>query len=296
MITAVARQHTRWCLVATAAMLVAAFALHDASAQVGGPGRPPPGFPGGPGLSGAAGLSGVSGMPGFPGGAGFSGAPGGAGFTGISGMPGAGATGLSGGAGFSGLHGGFGGGGSTTIYTCSKCGAQVGRFDRRCPRCGVTFIGTVPGPGGPSIGPGGLGGPPGGAGAFGAPAPGGVPPGAIPPGGTPPDAIAPAPQPPPATNRPREPHQMPPAFPPPFGGQAPPGNISNTEQSGSKDADDSGLSTKVVVGGGIAALGLFALIAGAIIVMGSQASSQGGKSSRKRPQRRPGRFREDDYD
>jgi hypothetical protein len=128
------------------------------------PPRPPVGFGGAPGgIAGTPGgitgvPGGISGMPGGrPPGA-FTGTPGGA--TGISGagISGIHGTGISGihGAGISGISGmggpGFGGGGRTeTVWTCSRCGFELGRGpvdpgQPSCPRCGVKFNGSS-GPG-----------------------------------------------------------------------------------------------------------------------------------------------------
>src|SRR5437879_6288803 len=126
--TSLARHYTRWCLVATAALLVAAFALHDVSAQV----RPPPGG----GFNGNHG-GGISGMPGHPQGGGFSGNN----FSG-GGVPGTGVAGFQGNSGgFSGISGGIGGG--HVEYFCSRCKGKVSQFATRCPHCGAIFTGTT---------------------------------------------------------------------------------------------------------------------------------------------------------
>src|SRR6266542_865576 len=125
--TSLARHHTRWCLIATATLLMVAFAYHDVSAQF----RPPPNRPPGTGVSGNSG-------------AGFNGVQGG----GFSGNSGAGFSGMqnnfSGASGFSGVSGFSGGiGGSRFEYYCSKCKQKVSQFDTRCPHCGVLFTGTT---------------------------------------------------------------------------------------------------------------------------------------------------------
>jgi len=305
-----ARHHTRWCLIATATLLVVAFALHDVSAQF----RPPPTRPPGGNFSGNPG-AGITGIPG-----GFAGNPG-AGFSGISGagftgMPNnfsgvAGVSGVSGVAGVSGVSGisGFSGGigGDRFEYFCSRCNTKVSQFATRCPNCGAIFTGTTFMPGsGPNVGGGGvLGNPGGGTPPFNG---GGTPPGGNnlgqPGGGFPPMTPNPgtSPQPgggfPPQNNPGTNPPQGNPGTNPPADNK-PPADTPKTEppstsssssgsKSNSNDDKDSGLSTKVIVGASIAALGVFALIAGLVVVMNS-----GGAPAKKS---RPRRFRDDDYD
>lgn len=298
--TSLVRHRTRWCLLFTGALLAIAFTLHDVSAQF--PQRPP--FQAGGGFAGRPG--GISGVPG----GGFAGRPGGiAGVPGgnFAGMPG-GITGVPGG-GFAGQPGGITGipgngfvgrpsgtfsgfpntnpgglpnmpgvpglgGGSRFVYTCSKCKRQVGEFDVfRCPHCGVQFSGTTfnggsnPGfnPGmNPGFNPG-----------FRPGQTNPVPP--LRPDATvnlPPNAwkpVTPAPNPnPPATPDPSKPASD---------------TSAKSSSSDSKSSDDkSGVSTKIIIGAGVAALGLFALIAGVIVAMNS-----GGSASQKL-KRRPKRF------
>jgi len=237
--TSLVRHHTRWCLVATAALLVAAFALHDVSAQF----RPPPGGGSngnhGGGFSGVSGTGGgVSGMSGHAQGGGFSGNH----FNG-GGATGTGAAGFQGhSGGFSGVGGGIGGG--HFEYRCSRCNAKVSPTATRCPSCGALFTGTTVVPGsGPSTQPGGS-------------APQNNNPG---------------------TNSPTKPGS--------WADNPPP---DNKPSSGSSDDKESGLSAVVIIAASIVTLGLFALIAGIVVVKST------GKAPAKKARAR--RFHDDEDD
>jgi len=146
-----------WIPVALAVPLVIVIVAGVSQAQQGMPGQPggpkmppfpkmpqmpPPGQPGG-GFGGQPGI-----QPGGQPGGGIGGQPGG----GIGGQPGGGMGGQPGG-GFGGQPGG--GKMFEKIWTCSKCGREVGRGDfppGNCPHCGVRFINGVGG-GNPGGGP-----------------------------------------------------------------------------------------------------------------------------------------------
>lgn len=137
------RTGVRISILGIAAILGLMFTVSDGLSQ---PGRP--GLPGRPNMPGPPG--GITGVPGAPGG--VTGIPGGppSGITGIGGMPG--------------RPPNFGPQ-FETVWTCSKCNAELGRGNVKpnyssCPKCGARFI---DGPGGFGIfgpGNGGGGGPP----------------------------------------------------------------------------------------------------------------------------------------
>jgi hypothetical protein len=307
--TSLVRHHTRWCLLFTGALLVVAFSLHSAEAQrppftqPGGFAGRPAGFVGQPmGVIGQPGgfagqpanfagqPGGIVGQPGGvvgqPGGfvgqpAGFVGQPGG-----VIGQP-SGFVGQPGGV--TGRAGGFVGsptipgiGGTRYIYTCENCKREVGRFDLRCPHCGVRFSGTIDRTG-QSLGGGipGMTGPR--SPIVGNPANAGmVPPiGARPPnvqpgfGGGPGERVT--------FNDPAQ-NAAPPVVPqaPPLEITTPPPSSSGSDSSKPSD-EKSGLSAKVVIGVGVGVLGVFALIAGVVVVL-NQGSSE-------KPKRRLNRFR-----
>lgn len=283
--TSLVRHHTRWCLFFTGALLVVAFGLHGVQAQRGFPGQPG-GFTGRPaGFGGQAGVTGMpagfvgqpGGFPGQPGGfvgqpAGFVGQPGG-----IVGQPG-GIIGQAGG--FTGRMPGIGGG--RDVYTCSNCGREVSRFALTCPSCRARFNGTV-------------------VDVSGKPPQGGLPTG-FNPGQPPPTGFTPGPTPPvgfqpPIDTNPLRPDQVtlndfgknpgivetpvPPSSPTANGSSSSGGSSSKS----SAEKEKTGLSGKTIIGVGVAALGVFALIAGVVVVLNQGPSSE-------KPKRRPRRFRD----
>jgi hypothetical protein len=245
--TSTIRRHTRWWLLVTAALLCMAFTLHEVGAQFRPPRPPRPTFPSRPPSRPPR----IPSLPIRP-----------------PSMPSPGIPGMG-----------------QARYYCGKCNREVSRFSTTCPFCGVRFNGTVVDAG------------------SGRGTPGRTPPPPRPTLPTNPPFAGPAlPATPPMTpaapaatqpavggnQPPLQPIATQPPVVPPTDPAVPPltGTTTATTSS-STDSDSSGkksgLSTKTILGVGLAVLGAFALIAGVVVIR----SGSGGasKPTRKRSRR-----------